>query len=302
MDEKKTRGVFAATLTPMKTDLSIDHEALARHCRWLLKNGCDGIVLFGTTGEANSLTVAERKEIIDMLLEGNPFAERLIVGTGCCAVGDTVDLTRHAQRYPVAGVLTLPPFYYKNVSDDGLFAAFDAVVQGVGAADLRIYLYHFPKMSGVPFSLNLIERFLKSYGNTFAGVKDSSGDFENMKAMIKAFPGFRVFAGTEAYLLDILRIGGAGCISATTNATGSLASEIFRRWESDDMSEAQARLTSVRKAFEAFPFIPGLKTMMARWTENDAWLNMRPPFLPLTREGSADLQERLNALHFRPNL
>ena len=295
-------GVIAASLTPMHTDLSVDHNALATHGRWLLENGCDGILLFGTTGEANSLTVSERKETLDNLMDAGISAEKLIVGTGCCAAGDTIELTRHAINHNVSGILMLPPFYYKSVSDDGLFAAFDAVIQGVGNSDLRIYLYHFPKMSGVPFSLNLIERFLKSYDDTFAGIKDSSGDFDNMKAMIQSFPGFRVFPGTEQLLLDILKLGGAGCISATINATSALAGDIYRRFKGEDMEQAQGGLTAVRKVFETTPFIPGLKTMMSQWTKNDRWLNMRPPFLPLKKDIAVRLAEALNALNFRPNL
>ena len=218
------KGVMAASLTPMKDDLTIDHERLIAHCRWLLDNGCNAIAFMGTTGEANSLSVAERMIALDAVLEAGIAPELLMVGTGCCALPDTLALTRHAIAQGVGGMLMLPPFYYKGVSEEGVFAAFDAAIQRVGHDGLRIYLYHFPQMSGVPFSHALIERLLKKYPDVIAGIKDSSGDFENMRSMAAHFPGFDVFAGTERYLLDIMRAGGVGCISASANVTCPLRS------------------------------------------------------------------------------
>lgn len=282
-------GVYAACLTPLHDDLSVDHATLATHARWLLANGCDGLVLLGTTGEANSFNINERMALLDRLMEAGLPPERIMVGTGCCAVPDTVALTRHAVAQGVGGVLLLPPFYYKNVSDEGVFATLDQVIQQVGEAELQIYLYHFPKMSGVPFSPALIERLLQRYPDTIAGMKDSSGDLEHMKATIASFPGFRVFAGTERYLLDILRIGGAGCISATTNVTCRLAGEVFAKRDTDEASDLQAQLTATRAAFEAFPFAAALKHLTALRTGQASWRNVRPPLHRLTPEQEASL-------------
>jgi 4-hydroxy-tetrahydrodipicolinate synthase len=283
-------GVYAASLTPLHDDLRIDHETLATHAHWLLANGCDGLVLLGTTGEANSFSVAERMALLDGMIEAGLPPGRLMVGTGCCAVPDTVALTQHAVAHGVGGVLVLPPFYYKNVSDEGVFAAFDQVIQQVGEAALQIYLYHFPKMSGVAFSPALIERLRHRYPHTVVGMKDSSGDVEHMKRTIAAFPDFRVFAGTERYLLDILRLGGAGCISATTNVTCRLAGDVFARRDSEEARDLQARLTAIRTALEAFPFVATLKHLTAVRTRQASWRNVRPPLHALTPEQTARLE------------
>ena len=282
-------GVYAASLTPQHDDRSINHARLVVHGRWLLDNGCDGIVLFGTTGEANSFTVTERMAALDAVVEAGLPAHRLLVGTGCCAVPDTVTLTRHAVERGVGGVLVLPPFYYKNVPDEGVLAAFDRVIQAVGEAQLQVYLYHFPQMSTVPFSDAVIERLLSAYPGTVVGMKDSSGDWEHMEHVIEAFPGFRVFAGTERFLLDVLEAGGAGCISATANVTCRLVGEVFARWQSEDVRPLQHRLIAIRAAIKAYPAIPALKRIMAEQTGRADWLNLRPPLAPLGDDEAAAL-------------
>ena len=279
----KLKGVFPATLTPMRDDLSVNSELLVKHCKWLLENGADGITVSGTTGEANSLSVAEKMIMLDDLVAGGISPEKLIVGTGCCAFPDTVALTRHALKHGVSGILMLPPFYYKGVSDAGLFNSFEQVIQRVGDENLRIYLYHFPRMSATPISMQLIERLLKHYPHQIAGVKDSSGDWENMKGMVEAFPGFSVFAGTEAFLLDILRIGGVGCISASANVTIRFAGQVYSQWERPEAEGLQSRLTALRLALQQYPFIPGLKGMLADFSGDVSWNNMRPPHVPSSR-------------------
>lgn len=295
-------GVYAASLTPQHDDLSINQERLVAHGRWLLDNGCDGIVLFGTTGEANSFTVAERMAALDAVVDAGIPAHRLLVGTGCCAVPDTVTLTQHAVEHGAGGVLVLPPFYYKNVPDEGVFAAFDRVIQQVGEARLQVYLYHFPQLSTVPFSDAVIERLLSAYPDTIVGMKDSTGDWRHMKHVVEAFPGFRVFSGTEQYLLDILEAGGAGSISSTANITCPLAGQIFTRWQSEDMRPLQNRMTVIRAAIVAYPAIPALKRIMADQTRQADWLNLRPPLSPLDDEESATLLESLQPLILQPQI
>ncbi|MEM8485945.1 MAG: dihydrodipicolinate synthase family protein [Bacteroidota bacterium] len=280
---ERPQGVFAATLTPMDEDYNVDIALLAAHCKWLLAHGTNGIVLSGTTGEANSLSVDEKMKVLDGLLAQGIPASKLIVGTGCCAFPDTVALTRHAVAQGVAGVLMLPPFYYKGVSDAGLFASFSEVITRVGADDLRIYLYHFPKMSMVPFSLDLISQLLMAYPAQIAGIKDSSGDWGNMSAMVREFPGFDVFAGSEAFLLDILQEGGVGCISASVNITSPLAGDVYQHWQDASANGLQAKLTAVRHAFQAYPFIPTLKGIMHQRSGHASWQAMRPPHLPASQ-------------------
>ncbi len=286
-------GVYAAALTPLDADLAPDHAAIAGHYRWLLANGCDGVAMLGTTGEANSFSVAERLAMIAAIDETDLPRNRLMIGTGCCALTDTVRLTQAALAIGVRDVLMLPPFYYKGVSDDGLFAAYAEILERIGSDRLRVYVYHFPKMTGLDMSVDLIVRLTDAFPGTIVGLKDSSGDWGNMQALLAAIPGFRLFAGTEQYLLDTLRAGGAGCISATANITSPGCAAVWQAWcdESDRADALQSRLTIQRLALQAYPAIPSLKEAMARHTGRADWRNMRPPLLPL---GSAD-GERLMA-------
>ena len=289
-------GVFAASLTPFDANLKVDHERLVAHIQWLLNSGCNGVALFGTTGEANSITVEERMEALDAVVEAGIPAERLMVGTGCCAFPDTVRLSRHAAAHQVGGMLMLPPFYYKSVSDDGVFASFDAVMQQVGDAALRIFLYHFPKMSGVAFSIGLVERLLSRYPSAIVGMKDSQGSWAHTQNMITRFPGFRVFAGSERFLLQAVRAGGAGCVSASVNVTCRRAGAVFEKRNDDRAEHLQARLTAVRAAIEYHPMVPALKALTAERTEDATWLNLRPPLTLLPEFQVSQLEVALEDL------
>jgi len=280
-NSKKPEGVLAASLTPMKPDLSIDHDRLISHVNWLLSNGCNAVAYMGTTGEANSFSIDERMRALDALAAANIPMESLIVGTGCCAFPDTLTLTRHALAHDVAGVLLLPPFYYKGISDEGLLASCDTVIQKLGDDRLQVYLYHFPYMSQVPFSDAAIEKLLDRYPHTIAGIKDSSGDWEHISHLIRSFPSLRVFAGTERYLLDTLRAGGAGCIAASVNVTAPLAAEVQRASKEDRSLALQETLTTARLAIQSRPMIPALKGVMARLTNDSGWDHIRPPLIPL---------------------
>ena len=289
-------GVFAAALTPLDADGAPDHRAMAGHCRWLLEHGCDGLAVLGTTGEANSFTLAERIAILESLVGAGIPPQVLMPGTGCCAIADTVALCRVAVDLGAPGVLVLPPFYYKNVSDDGLFAAYSQIVEQVGDARLRIYLYHFPQMSGVPIGPGLIERLLRAYPDSFAGMKDSSGDLANMVANARAFPGFAVFSGSDEFLLPVLRAGGAGCITAVGNIAAFVAAEVladFRRGDQGAAEEAQERLSRVRRIVAAYPLTAALKEIIARHTGNNDWRRIRPPLTLLAPEQAMALQQAL---------
>ena len=288
-------GVFAAVLTRQTADGSPDLEALVRHCRWLLENGADGLAVLGTTGEANSFSVDERIAIMEALVEAGLPGSVLMPGTGCCAIPDTVALTKRAVDLGAAGVLALPPFYYKGVGEDGLVAAFSDVIERVGDGRLRLYLYHFPQMSGVPIPYGVIEELLKRYPGTLAGMKDSSGDLDNMAGAAKAFPGFEVFSGADDVFLPLLEAGGVGCITACCNIASALLGELYAGWKEDGAKALHERATAVRKVCASYPLVPALKEAMARHTGDDGWRAMRPPLMALTDADAQDLSDKLAA-------
>ena len=292
-------GVYAAALTPLTVSGDPNVDLMAYHCRWLLNNGCDGLAVLGTTGEANSLSVKERINILDGLVEKGIPSDTLLPGTGSCALPDAVELTRAALRNGMSGVLMLPPFYYKNPSEDGLFAAYSEIIQQVGDASLKICLYHFPQMSGVPIPFSLIERLLKEYPGTVVGVKDSSGDSENMFGIVKNFPGFSVFSGSDELLLPLICEGGAGCITACANVGSSLAGNIYQGWKNgDDVTSIHETLTSLRDVVVKYPLATALKTLIARHYGNEEWLNIRAPLIKMSNEKSDALFRAFDAVEF----
>jgi 4-hydroxy-tetrahydrodipicolinate synthase len=280
------KGVFAAVLTPMKADLSADLDLLAAHCKWLLANGCDGLGVLGTTGEANSFGLKERISIIEGVVERGIPADTLMPGTGCCAAIDTVNLTQAALNAGAKGVLMLPPFFYKNNTDEGLFQAYARIIDTIADDRLKIYLYHFPQMSGVPITYGVIEKLLKVYPETVVGMKDSSGDLENMAGAAERFPGFACFSGADKYMLPLMRRGGVGCITAVANVACHVDAEVYRLYtesgESAALEAAQEKLTALQTTISAFPYSAGLKALMARNSGNDGWLNIRPPLVQLS--------------------
>jgi 4-hydroxy-tetrahydrodipicolinate synthase len=298
-EASRPRGVLSPVVTPFTADLRPDAARLVRQGRWLLSQDV-GLAVFGTNSEANSLTVAEKLGLLDALVAAGLPPARLMPGTGCCALPDTVELTRRAVAHGCSGVLMLPPFYYKGVSDDGLFASFAEVIERVGDARLRIYLYHIPPVSQVPISLALIERLLDRYPGTIAGVKDSSGDWSNTSAMLERFQprGFDVFAGSETFLLATLRAGGAGCISATANVNPGAIAALARDWQEPGADARQKALDGVRATFQRFPMIPALKSAIAQFSGDAAWHTVRPPLVALTAEQRRGLAEALAAIGF----
>jgi len=300
MTTTRLSGVLAPVITPFTPRLAPDAGRFVRHCRWLLDHGCRGLAVFGTNSEANSLSVEERTELLDALVAGGVPAPALMPGTGCCALPDSVRLTAHAVKLGVGGVLMLPPFYYKGVSDEGLFRAFAEVIERVADARLRLYLYHIPPVAQVPISLPLIERLLAAYPGTVAGVKDSSGDWSNTKAMLDAFKGsgFDVFAGSEAFLLQNMRHGGVGCITATGNVNPGPIDRLYRTWQAADADHQQAEITATRAVLQRFPMIPALKATVAHWASDPPWRTVRPPLVELTDAQATELVAGLRARRF----
>lgn len=291
------RGVYAAVLTPFDRDLQPDPVLFVAHCRWLLDNGCNGLAPLGTTGEANSLSVAQRLRLIEAAAAAGIPMERVIAGAGSCALADAVEVTRAAVKAGAAGALLLPPFYYKNPSEDGLFAFFAEVIERVSDPRLRLYLYHFPQLSTVPIKAGLISRLMAAYPGTIAGLKDSSGDWSNTASLLKEFPGFGVFSGSEEFLLANLRAGGAGCISASTNVTAPMAQAVYRAWqEGRPTDELQKELTAVRMVLQSYPMQAALKQVVSELAGSPQWINIAPPNRPLSAEQARDLMARLHAL------
>lgn len=283
-------GVNAAVLTAMNDDLSIDLDRMAAHSRWLLANGCNGLGVLGTTGEANSLGISERMTVLEGLVARGIPAAKMMPGTGTSALTDTVALTRHAEHLGCRGALLLPPFYYKNPSDDGLLAYFTEVAQRVGG-DIKLYLYNFPQQSAVPFSVDFIARLLKACPGKYKGIKDSSGSYENGLAYVENFArdGFEVYAGDDTLLKPLLEKGSAGCITAASNVNCAIGAQVYAGWNTPAGAAAHEILAATRKAVISVPLISGLKALVARNTGNPAWENIRPPHLKLTAAQKASL-------------
>ncbi len=293
----KITGVFAPAVTPFGADLNIDFERFYSHCRWLLQQGA-GLAIFGTNSEANSLSLTERMMVLDRLAGRGLDMARVLPGTGCCALPETVALSRHAVHYGCAGVLVVPPFFYKGVSDDGLFAYYSEVIERVGHDGLRLFLYHIPAFSGVPVSLNLIERLAQRYPRQIAGVKDSSGDWANIEAMLHRFPQLSIFPASESMLSRAMPLGAAGCISATLNVNPGPIAHLQRHWRDDGAALAQQQIDRVRLVFQKYPMIAALKWTLAHYRDQPAWQLQRPPLAVLTSQQQQGLLAELQAARF----
>jgi 4-hydroxy-tetrahydrodipicolinate synthase len=282
-------GLWPPVATPFRPDGAVDEKRLVQHSRRLLADGAHGLAILGTTSEANSLTLDERRRVIDAHVEGGVEAARLLPGTGACAIDDAVTLTRHAADIGAAGVLLLPPFYYKKVSDDGIFAFVAAVIERVGGNVPRIMLYHIPPMASIGWSVELVGRLAEAFPGVIAGMKDSSGDAEHTKKMVEAFPGLAIFPGAEVYLLKALGWGASGCISASANINAHGIRRLLDRRDEPDAPRLQEELNAVRKAAEARVMIPSLKAVLAARYRDPAWLTMRPPLMRISEAARAEL-------------
>ena len=245
------------------------------------------------------MSVGEKIELLDRLVDAGIAVDRMMPGTGCCALSDTVELTQRAVDSGCAGCLMLPPFYYKDVSDDGLFASYAEVIERIGDEMLRIYLYHIPPIAQVGLSIDLIERLVTTYPNTVVGIKDSSGDWENTRAILeRGWDDFRVFAGSENFLLRNMQQGGAGCISVTANVNPAAIDRLFSAWQSGEAAELQQELDAVRNVVETYPMIPAVKAIVAVYSKDADWTVVRPPLIALGSEQQRSLMAALNHLDF----
>lgn len=295
----RIRGALAPVLTPFDSDLQPDTVRFIAHCRWLVDNHA-GLAIFGTNSEAASLSVGERLKLTDALVEAGIPTAAMMPGTGACALSDAVELARHASRIGAAGLLVLPPFFYKNVAEDGVFAYYAEIIERVGSGCAPIYLYHIPQFTCVPITLSLIERLIKRYPGVVVGAKDSSGDWSNTQAMLERYAqdGFEVFPASESFLSKALPLGAAGCISATVNMNPAGIHRLYAGWNTVEGSELQARADAVRAIFQGGYMIPAMKQALASFTEQPAWRTVRPPLVALDDAAQDKLQDDLRAVGF----
>ena len=296
--DEKFSGVLTPVLTPFKKDLKPDVNRFIEQCQWLLSQNVS-LAVFGTNSEANSLAVHEKISLLNSLVEAGINPNSMMPGTGCCSLTESIELTSHAINLGCKGVLMLPPFYYKEVSDEGIFRSYSEIIQKIGSEKLKIYLYHIPQVSGVGLSINLFDRLVNEYPKVIAGIKDSSGDWENIKNILdRQWDDFRVFAGTESILLKTLQAGGAGCISATANINPKAIYNLYKNWVSDQAEELQIKLNEIRNLMESYPMIPALKSVVAYYSQNVNWETVRPPFVSLKKATQKELIQKLADLHF----
>lgn len=278
----------------------LDAARLAAHAQHLFAAGVDGIAPFGTTGEGQSFSVAERRAGLDALLAAGIAPKRILAATGCAALPDAIELTRHAISDGCAGALVLPPFFFKDVSDEGVYAAYSALIEGVGDDRLRLYLYHIPQVSGVSISAAMLSRLVAAYPTVVAGVKDSSGNFDNSRALVTAFPQLSIFVGHEPHLPALRKLGGAGTVCGVANLYPRLLRRLYDRSLDPDPGQDLALIDAFVGAIMRFPIFAALKSLQADLTADTSWLALRPPLLPLSSAETAALRRAVAAAGIVP--
>jgi 4-hydroxy-tetrahydrodipicolinate synthase len=299
-------GVFCASATPILEDGTPDHAAFAVHCKALIEEGCDGVALLGTTGEANSFSLEQRQHLLERVIVAGLDPQRLLPGTSQTNVPDSITLVKHAVGLGVKACVVLPPFYYKGVSDEGLFRFYSELIEGVGSDDLRVVLYHIPPIAQIGISLELTARLREAFPGIIVGVKDSSGKLESMEAYAKAFEDFSVLAGADPFMLPLLRAGGAGCITSSSNLIGKHLRVVFDNWfdeaKAAEVEAAQARINAWRDLSNAYVQLPTVKAMLARRRNHMGWTRVRPPLVELNADEVATVWGRMDALEAAENV
>lgn len=284
-DPKRFLGVVTAVLTPLDQDGSLNLPQLQRHIQVLEQDGSDAILVMGTTGEGPSFSCSERKTALEAALQAARKME-VIAQTGCASLTDTIDLTRHAFELGLTRVTVMPPFFFKEVSDDGLFAFYCHLIDEAVPADGALMLYHIPQVTQAPISFNLLERLLDVYGDRIGGIKDSAGDLDHLRELCRRFPQISVLTGNDQLILDALRSGAAGCVTGVVNSFASLAAGIIRGFCSDnnEAEENQRQLNQVWNVLRQYqPYTTLLKGLAAHRYQNSGWLRVRPPLDPMTQ-------------------
>jgi 4-hydroxy-tetrahydrodipicolinate synthase len=287
------KAVYSAVLTPFKKDLTIDTKLFISHCEFLLKNNIS-LAPLGTTGEANSISISEKLDLIKTISNSDLPKEKIIIGTGNTSFVDAAILTKNAVENKIYSVLLLPPFYYKNVSDEGVYQYYKEIINTVKSINLRIFLYNIPQVSGVTISIDLVNRLKKEFSDTITGIKDSSGNFEITKKY-KEIKNFIVYPGSEKFLYDGLHIGCSGCISATTNVNIE-AAKLINSFDKSEGESINKKIKSVRDVFEKYPVIPALKASKTK--EDSNWSYIRPPLVALSDQQRSNLVKDLKDINF----
>ena len=288
-------GVVAAICTPVDSKYRIDYALMFEHYLTLLDKGCHGIVFMGTTGEATSFSVRERKQALEELISRGADANHIMASTGACALSDTVELTRHATELGCGGVLVMPPFYFRTVGDDGLYRYYAELAERTSHNSLKIFLYHFPRMSGIDMSLDLVERLITDMPEVIVGMKNSSGDKDHTLSVYKRFPGFRQYAGTERLLRFAIEQGGSGCISATANYSADVIRQFYDAFKSnsDSAEGLERKMIAMRMAFEGHNFAAAVKGILARQSGIASWNTLRPPLMPVDESALDTIENAL---------
>jgi len=301
MTKPRLSGAAVAVLTPFNSDLAPDPVGFVKICRALLAGGAGALAVFGTTGEANSMSASERRGLLEALGTGGVPAAKLIPGVGANSITEAADNIIASIEAGCGGALMLPPFYYKGVSDEGIYAfVSEAINRAAVKGDPRIYLYHIPRMAMTGFSFDLIERLLAAFPGVVVGIKDSSGDMANTIGMLERFDNFDVFCGSENFLLETLRHGGVGCIAATCNINIADASRLAATWQADGADAQQKKLAAIREIFQADGPIPTMKRLLAHRTGNGDWARVRPPLTGVDKAAIPALEAELDALGYAP--
>jgi 4-hydroxy-tetrahydrodipicolinate synthase len=298
-------GVYCAAATPVLENGTPDQAAFNVHCKALIEEGCDGVALLGTTGEANSFSLGQRMALLEGVIASGVEGNRLLPGTSQTNVADSVTLVRHAVDAGVKACVVLPPFYYKGVSDEGLYRFYAELIEGVGSDDLRVILYHIPPIAQIGISLELTARLREAFPGVVVGVKDSSGKLDSMQAFASTFENFSVLAGADPFMLPLLKSGGAGCITSSSNLIGKHLRVVFDNWfdaaQAEKVDAAQARINAWRDLSNAYVQLPTIKAMLARRRNHAGWTRVRPPLVELTEVEIATVWAQMDALEAQDN-
>ena len=296
MPHQPLRGVLSPTVTPLNKDGSIDMELYAALSLHLLENeGCVGLVPFGTTGEALSFSVKERIDAVASLVAYGIPAAKLVPGTGVCNFAETLQLTQAAAKLGCHGALVLPPFFIKNVSEEGLFLHYSRLAEAINRDGFGLYLYHIPQVSGVGIPTSLAKRLHSTFPDRIVGIKDSSGNWDNTSSLLD-IPDFVVYPGNEERLLEALQRGSPGTITATANIAAAPIARLIQFYDAGDMDKAEKQMAVVKKirmTLNDVPMIPSLKRVLALGTGIRNWADVRPPLLPATEDQGRRLGNKI---------
>jgi len=289
------KGLISPILSPFDDSLNFNQGMYNELAKDLLSTGCSGLAPFGTTGEALSVSNDERMQALENLIKSGVSPDKLIPGTGLCNFPDTVKISRHAIELGCKGVMTLPAFYFKDVTDEGLFQYYERLIDEINHPNLKIYLYHIPQVSGVGLSIPLVKKLRSTYPDIIVGIKDSSGVWENTEQLL-SIDGLIVYPGAELPVIDAIKLGGPGCISATANFNPTNIAKVIElshdgKW--DQAEEVHKDVKEVRYLFQDYSAIPAQKAMLAIKYKDKRWKNIRPPLVQISEQRSSELEEKL---------